>query len=149
YNGYVLGLLLVAFLAALVLLRPRIVLTRATVLKGAVGLLLFGIALAPFLAPYLALHREMGLERDVGEAEWYGMDLLSVFDAGVFNRFYGGRLVPLNRSEGGMFPGFVALVLAAAAIWAARRRGEDEPPLPRLAAWASRTLVGLGVVSAL
>jgi hypothetical protein len=149
YNAYVLGLLLVAFLAALILLRPRAVLSRAAVAKGAVGLLLFALALAPFLAPYVALHREMGLERDVGEAEFYGMDLLSVLDAGAFNTFYGGRLVPLGRSEGGMFPGFVALVLAAAAVSSARRRGEDEAPRPSLVVWANWTLLALAVLSAL
>jgi hypothetical protein len=31
------------------------------------------------------------------------MDLLSLFDPGVFNTAYGKRLLYLNRSEGGIF----------------------------------------------
>jgi len=117
YNGYALGLLLLAVLAVMVIRRPR-VFTIGLAAKGLVGLLLLIAALGPFVAPYLTLHRDMGLKRDVGQTEWFGMDLLSLFDPGAFNRLYGGRLVSLGRSEGGMFPGFVALALA---VWAVAR----------------------------
>jgi hypothetical protein len=56
------------------------------------------------------------LKRDVGEAEFFGMDLLSLFDPGVFNVAYGRWLLHLGRPEGGLFPGFTVLALVAVAV---------------------------------
>jgi hypothetical protein len=115
YQVFGLAFLLLGFVIAFLLLRPA-VLTRRLVLRGALALALLVAALAPFLWPYVVHHLELDLRRDVGEAEWFGMDLLSLFDPGVFNHAYGGRLLFLARSEGGLFPGFVALGLAAVAM---------------------------------
>src|SRR5262249_13829897 len=119
-------------LLALLVLRPGLLgwplLSRAAIGVGALGL-----ALLPFLRPYLALHGELGLARDIGQAEWFGMDLLSILHPGLLNTLCGGRLVYLARSEGGLFPGFVALALLAAAAWGLRREPVDRPAWTRSA----------------
>jgi hypothetical protein len=115
YQTFGLGFVLTGFTAAYLLLRPA-ALTRRLVVRGLLALLLLTLAAAPFLWPYAAHHRELGLRRDVGEAEFFGMDLLSLFDPGVFNIPYGRRLVHLGRPEGGLFPGFVVLGLAVVAM---------------------------------
>ena len=115
YQAFGLVFALGGFAAAYLLLRPS-ALTRRLVFRGVLILALLAIALAPFLWPYVAHRQELGLRRDVSESEWYGMDLLSLFDPGIFNTLYGKRLLSLDRSEGGLFPGFVALGLAAVAL---------------------------------
>jgi hypothetical protein len=115
YQVFGLAFLLLGFGAAFLLLRPG-ALTRRLVVRSALALALLAAALAPFLWPYVVHRRELDLHRDVGEAEWYGMDLLSLLDPGVFNSPYGERLLYLARAEGGLFPGFVALGLAAVAL---------------------------------
>lgn len=133
YNAYALLVLLTGLTVAVLVLRPER-LTRSSVGKAlAVGLGL-ALALAPFARPYLAVHRELGFQRQLGEAESFGMDLLSILDPGVFNRLYHDRLLSLGRSEGGMFPGFVPLGLAVAALGFAVR-GPAGPSLP---VWARR-----------
>jgi Interleukin-like EMT inducer len=142
YNAFGLVLLLVAFAVALRLVRPDPPPPRTLLraLVGAVGLVL---ALTPFLAPYWQAHRELGLQRDLDLSTWFGMDLLSLLDPGVFNRLYAGRLVGLGRSEGGLFPGFVVLILAAAAGWSLRRPAAP-PDGPR---WVRISLRALGFVA--
>ena len=127
YQVFGLAFVLVGFGAAFLLLRPA-ALTRRLVLRGTLGLAALTIALAPFLWPYVAHRFELGLKRDVGEAEWYGMDLLSLFDPGVFNGLYGKRLLYLTRSEGGLFPGFVALALVVVALVTLAARSTNGTP---------------------
>jgi hypothetical protein len=115
YQLFGLAFALAGFATAFLLLRPA-ALTRRLVCRGVFALALLTVALAPFLWPYVAHNRELGLKRDVRESEWFGMDLLSLFDPGVFNTLYGRRLLFLGRSEGGLFPGWVALGLAAVAV---------------------------------
>jgi hypothetical protein len=115
YQAFGLAFVLVGFVVTFLLLRPAAPIRRLLG-RSALALAVLAAALAPFLWPYLAHHRELGFERDIGEAEWFGMDLLSILDAGVFNTLYHGRLLHLARAEGGLFPGFVALGLAAVAL---------------------------------
>ena len=75
------------------------------------------------------------------------MDLLSILDPGEFSRFYRHRLMSFGRSEGGLFPGFVALALAGAAIVLHGRGDRDQPALPTWARRARWLLVGLAVVA--
>ncbi len=133
YQTFGLAFALVGFAAAFLLLRPA-ALTRRLVLRSVVALLLLAAALAPFLWPYVAHNRELGLKRDVNEAEFYGMDLLSLFDPGVFNIAYGKRLLYLERAEGGMFPGFAVLGLAVLAVGSLAAM-----PTTRASGWIGRT----------
>ena len=117
YQTFGLAFALIGFTAAYLLLRPA-ALTRRLALRGTLALILLAAALVPFLWPYVAHNLELGLKRDVGEAEFFGMDLLSLIDPGVFNVAYGRRLLHLGRPEGGLFPGFVVLGLAVVAVGA-------------------------------
>ena len=51
------------------------------------------LALAPLLAPYVAIHESLGFDRPEELADWFGMDLLSGLDPGGFSTLYRGRLV--------------------------------------------------------
>jgi Interleukin-like EMT inducer len=115
YQTFGLIFALMGFAAAFLLLRPA-ALTRRLVLRTLLGLAILAVTLAPFLWPYVAHRQELGLKRDIIESEFYGMDLLSLFDPGVFNTTYGRRLLYLERPEGGLFPGFVVLGLALVAV---------------------------------
>ncbi len=108
----------------------------------ALGLILFAAAVAPFLWPYVAHNLELGLKRDVGEAEFFGMDLLSLFDPGVFNVAYGRRLLHLGRPEGGLFPGFAVLGLVVIAVGSLAA----SPGVPR---WIGRAQRGLAASAGL
>jgi hypothetical protein len=147
YNGYALSLLLAGLLLCLLVLRPD----RATWTLGlrmCVAGSILGLTLAPFLWPYLSVHRELGFERTLAEADVFGMDLLSILDPSEFSRFYQGRLMSLGRPEGGLFPGFVALVLAGAAVVLYGRGTPDLSPLPTWARRARWLLVALAVMAA-
>jgi hypothetical protein len=129
---------------AVLLLRPER-LTAPMLGRAAVAALGVALALLPFALPYLAVHRELGFQRTLSEGNTFGMDLLSLLDPGEFTRLYRGRLVSLHRSEGGLFPGFVALALAGtAALLGTRVRGQ--PPMPP---WARRVGLGLAAVATL
>jgi hypothetical protein len=145
YHAYALALLLAALAVACLLLRPGI-LTWPLAARGTLGLMALGLALAPFLAPYLALHRELGLARTLQEAELYGMTLWSFLDPGVFSTLYGGRLLFSKRPEGGLFPGFVVLALAGVA-GLARAPAEAPGPSPRWVRLAGRMLLAALVVA--
>ena len=127
YNGYALLMLLAALVAALLIRRPAC-LSWSLVGRAAVAGGILGLALVPFLWPYLAVHRELGFERTLAEGDVFGMDLLSILDPAEFSRFYSHRLASLGRPEGGLFPGFVALALAGAALLAYGRAPDETAP---------------------
>jgi interleukin-like EMT inducer protein len=146
YNGYALLLLVVGLTVGLLALRPdRLTGTLALRVSGAT--LVLGLALAPFMWPYLGVHRELGFQRTLAEGDVFGMDFLSILDPGEFSRFYRHRLMSLGRPEGGLFPGFMALVLAGAAIVLYGRGDRDQPPLPPWARRARWLLLGLAAVA--
>lgn len=144
YYGYVLAFFLLAFLVSFLLLRPRH-LSRPLVAKGALGFLLLAAILAPFITPYLDLHRELGVQWSPEEMEIFSMDLLSIFDPGAFSKIYRGSLVDLGRSEGGLFPGFVVLGLSGLAWWLLPR-AESHEKTPRWLGWARWSLLGAAVL---
>jgi hypothetical protein len=131
YNGYALLILLGGLVVGLLVLRPAR-LTWSLVARVAVASVALGVALAPFLSLY--------------EGDVFGMDLLSILDPGEWSRLYRHRLLSLGRPEGGLFPGFLALVLAAAPI-VLHARIPGQPALP---AWARRArwlFLGLAVAA--
>ncbi len=123
YYAFAGGFLLVAVGLGRVLLGPRTLGWRLLG-RGALGAGVLALALAPFLAPYVAVHQSLGFDRPEELADWFGMDLLSGLDPGGFSTFYRGRLVALRHSEGGLFPGFAVLALAAVGVILAARAGE-------------------------
>jgi hypothetical protein len=133
YYAFATGFLLVGLTLAWALLRPGAIPRLAV--RGTVGLVLVALLLVPVLAPYLAVHRALGFQREGSLADTYGMDLLSIFDPAGFSTLYAGHLVAMERPEGGLFPGFVVLVLAGLALVSLHRMRDGRAPLP---AWARR-----------
>jgi hypothetical protein len=116
---------------------------------GGVGLVL---ALAPVAWPFFVTRRELGLERSLADALDRSADLLTYFSA---RGTWLGSLVSVRIvSETTLYPGLVALALAAlAAAWCRREatsRGACPPGwperLPGLGALASLGLAVLTVV---
>jgi hypothetical protein len=149
YYGFAVSLLLPLLGAAWVLRRPT-ALSWALAGKGAVGVVALVALLVPFLSPYLAVHRELGYRRSVGDAELYGMDLLSVLDLGQlsFNRLYPTSVLPGPTYEGGLFPGFVLLALVTGFVVVLWRDGAAAATSPsrRL---ARRVLLAAGILCVL
>jgi Interleukin-like EMT inducer len=145
YNAFALAFLLAALTAAIWLLRPGLF-TLSRLSRAALAAVGLGLGLVPFARPYLAIHRELGFQRVLDEADVFGMDLLSILDPGQFNLLYGGHLVSLGRSEGGLFPGFVALLLSGLAVAFYGRRLLDSPR-PRWIRLAALALVGTAAVA--
>ena len=146
YNGYALAILVAALTAGLLVLRPDR-LTGPLALRVGAAALVLGLALAPFMWPYVGVHRELGFQRTLAEGDVFGMDVLSILDPAEFSRFYQDRRMALGRPEGGLFPGFAALALAGAAVVLYGRRERDQPPLPTWARGARWLLLGLGVAA--
>ena len=145
YNAFAFAFLLAGLTAAVWLLRPGLF-TLSRLFRGGLAASGLALALLPFARPYMAVQREMGFRRVLDEADVFGMDLLSILDPGQFNLFYGGHLVSLGRPEGGLFPGFVALLLAGLAVAFCTRRPADSPR-PRSARFAALALVGAAGVA--
>jgi Interleukin-like EMT inducer len=132
YYGFAVGLLLPLLGAAWVLRRPT-ALSWTLAGKGAVGVVALAVLLVPFLWPYLAIHGELGYGRSVGDADLYGMDLLSVLDLGQlsFNRLYPTSVLPGPTYEGGLFPGFILLALVTGfvlVLWRDGAAAATSPP---------------------
>ena len=145
YNAFALAFLLAGLTAAVWLLRPGLF-TLSRLSRAGLAASGLALALLPFARPYMTVQRELGFRRVLDEADVFGMDLLSILDPGQFNLLYGGHLVSLGRSEGGLFPGFVALLLAGLAVASYARRSLDSP-MPRWVRFAALGLVGAAAVT--
>lgn len=146
YNGYALVMLLAGLTVGLLVLRPDR-LTRTLAWRVSAATLVLGLTLAPFMWPYFGVHQELGFQRTLAEGDVFGMDLLSILDPAEFSRFYRHRLMSFGRPEGGLFPGFVALALAGAAIVLYGRGDRDQPPLAPWARWARWGVLGLAALA--
>jgi hypothetical protein len=96
-------------------------------------------ACAPFLLPYLRVSRTYGVRRGLTEILYYSGRWTDFLSAGDRNRLYGRLLARWDAPEGFFFPGLLAPVLAAAALWRLRAARPGSPakasPLP---AWRGR-----------
>ena len=86
------------------------------------GALIAGLLLWLYLTPYRDVSRTVG-ERSEGEALMYSAGPGHYLSATPDNYVYGGLADRFGRAEKRLFPGLVALGLAAAALW---------PPLSRV-----------------
>ncbi len=102
-----------------------------TLAWAAVGAVALAAALAPVAWPYFVTRRELGLERALGDALERSADLLTYLTTdGTWLR----RLVRVHYvAETSLFPGLLALLLAALGL-AGSRRGPADPP----AGWPER-----------
>lgn len=108
--------------------------------RSAVGALVLGVLLVPFLVPYVQNYRELGLRRELMQPARHSADLLTYFETGVTKlyRFRPSR----HHAETSLFMGFVALALAATG--SVIRLGAD---LPAGASPASRRLLRSGLLA--
>ncbi|HEY9900565.1 MAG TPA: hypothetical protein V6D00_15415 [Pantanalinema sp.] len=127
YLGYFLLITIGSYVLARLWRSPALR-TRALALRG--GALMAGtaVALGSLLWPYLRLSRAWGMSRTLRDGTALGADLFSYLSAWPLSVPYGGRLAaasPLYAHEKYLFPGLVALALAAFALgWAFSRRRE-------------------------
>jgi hypothetical protein len=95
---------------------------------------------APFLFPYWRL-RNLGFSpRSIAETIRYSADVLAYATADINMWLWGHRIRAYPRPEGSLFPGFVVVFLALAAI-VSRWRSEPAPERTRPHSWLVRTLV--------
>ncbi len=94
---------------------------------------LAGIVIAPFTVPYLQIRSTLGLERSLDEALQSAATLAEWVQPPAANPLY--RIIPgLASAEGGLFPGFTVLALAAVGLMAGRSRAAADtgrPPIGR------------------
>jgi hypothetical protein len=111
------------------------------VVAGLVGTVL----VAPFVWPYLQAQQREGFTRNLYEAARHAAVPGSYVSAPEVNALYGatGLLRTTRGAESELFPGFVALGLAAAGLVLARRRGSA--PL----GWVGLATVAVGFVLSL
>ena len=84
----------------------------------------------PFALPYREASRLYGMHRYLGEiAAFFSARWIDFLSAGDRNRLYGAATGAWRGPEGDLFPGFLAVALAAVAVVRLRRAGA-----PRVAA---------------
>jgi hypothetical protein len=108
---------LVVYLFAFGALRPQSSIYR----DGALAAVLLFAINAPFVAPYLAVQRELGLERSLEEAAFWSPSPMSFLASPTHaHRFLArstGLETPIAREASAyLFPGFVPLLLACLAL---------------------------------
>jgi hypothetical protein len=82
---------------------------------AAAALAVFACTL-PFLLPYKQLRDSLGFARHPAEIVRFSADVYSYFTASASNRAWGDMVREFPRVEGDLFPGFVPLALAVAAV---------------------------------
>jgi len=139
YGGVPLSILLALFLAAFLLLRPRLWKDLSLALKLCLmgGIVL--ILLAPVLWPYYTVFKELGLERSLKDVHRYSADWYSFFDVGKDHNFY--QLANSGKYPG-FFPGFTVYLLAGLALISLWRE-EKLPEKTTWMKWMQRILGGL------
>jgi hypothetical protein len=89
---------------------------------SAAAVVVFAITL-PFLLPYAAVREQLGFERSMSEVIRYSADVHSYATAWEVQPIWGGVINAFPKPEGDLFPGFVALLLAAIGLCAWRSAG--------------------------
>ncbi len=112
----------VFFATVLVLIVPVLVVGRLSQLKRravlglVLGAVLAAIVLLPYVLPYQAARAETG-DRKPGEAVLYAAGPKHYLAVVPENRLYGHLTGGIGRHEKRLFPGIVAIFLAAFALW--------------------------------
>jgi len=89
---------------------------RAALVCGTIALL---ACVAVLQVPYLRLRKEMGLKRREADVVEGSADLTDYLAPAPGNKLYGSRLFRRSSWDGGLFPGFLAIIFAA---WAKRSK---------------------------
>jgi hypothetical protein len=114
-----------ALYLAFEMVRRRLWSNRRVWLGLAAAAALVAAGTAPFMIPYWRL-RNLGFSpRPLAETIRYSADVLAYATADINMRVWGGFVRAYPRPEGSLFPGFVVVALALAAIVARWRSGID------------------------
>jgi hypothetical protein len=122
-NGYyllffpvLLGLWMAWFALSRATLRPLAAIVAAWVVSS--------LPLVPMLWTYRRIHSAFGFQRDLGEINAFGADMVSLLDASPLLKFW--HLQRFHQAEGELFPGFTAaalvLLLMIHWLWSAKPR---------------------------
>jgi hypothetical protein len=101
-----------------------------TFLRGGLALLVAGGLLAVFLAPYRAVARLYGMQRTAGEAAFFSAKPVDWINFPERSRFYRGHHFAPGSPEGGLAPGILPPLLAAAGLAFVRRRPDATEEVP-------------------
>ena len=137
YYGVFLCAALAVFFAAMIGRSPAAVRRRAVLALGAGALVVVSVA-APYMRPYMEVRGHVG-DRKIGEALLHGAGPRHYLAAMPESRLYGELTGRLGRHEKRLFPGFVAILLAAWALW---------PPVSRTSVAYTLVLVAAANLSA-
>jgi len=100
--------------------------------RGAlVATLLGGLVFVPFALPYREASRLYGMRRYLGEVLAFSARWTYFLSAGDKNRLYGAGTEAWRGAEGDLFPGLLAVALAAAALVQLRRAGSPRAAGPK------------------
>lgn len=109
YYAIILSLALTTLALLHLAVRPRAWSVRLLI-HGALGVAVLGLALAPFLVPYVENRQELGLERDLYQRDNASADVLTYFETGETKLYH---MSPSGHAaETSIFMGFVTLALA-------------------------------------
>jgi hypothetical protein len=81
-----------------------------------IAAMVVAVCTLPFVLPYKHVRDALGLSRDLPEIVRYSADVYSYWTAFAANEAWGDAIRAFPKPEGELFPGFVPLILAAAAI---------------------------------
>jgi hypothetical protein len=115
YYGVFFGTVLVVFAAVMTIGRTRPAARRAAVSLGC-GALLAAVLVAAYFVPYWHARSVVG-ERSTDEALMYSAGPVHYLASMPEGWLYGSISGRLGRSEKRLFPGAIALLLAAVALW--------------------------------
>ena len=120
---------------------------RVWVQLSVAAIAVFAVTL-PFLLPYAALREQMRFERATNEVIRYSADVHSYATAAEVQPLWGGVVHAFPKPEGDLFPGFVALLLAAIGLiaWRAPATGAAGAARAARISWLPPLLVAGAVV---
>ncbi len=126
YYALYLLVLMPLFLAVMLVRRPETRRFRALLHLVAAGIVAIALVL-PVALPFRGIQTRYDVGRSYGQITYYAANLTSFVTADGMNRLWGTWTAPLRASgtytfERLMFPGLLALVLAACGLWAGRQR---------------------------
>lgn len=133
YFAYVVALMVAIYLAFRFAREPGRLLDRPTIAPLLIALLVCAAIIAPVALPYFQVQERYGFRRTIEEAEYFSALPRNFLAVEPENRLYGPRMS--DGMERVLFPGFVALALAAGGALS-RRRGDE-----------SGTYVAIGAVA--